>query len=200
MATGRVASLLRSFSRSHRRRAPSGASFPRARTGTIARQDGTVRSRLRSFSPLPHPSHSLIWTPASPMGACMRRRAAVRPPSGGDTVAVVERGSTGLVRFEVSGRSGVQLARAIWDGDRLRLNHAMRDAIGLSMAVEAVFASVAGRCPPSFTDRPMTLAVELVRSLDEVHCIEYSTRCLSGVRRRRWVPGSEPASGRDHEA
>lgn len=123
----------------------------------------------------------------------MRGRRATRSPSSdGDATVLVERGPTGLVWFELCGRSGSHLARAAWDGRSLRMNRSMRDAVALSMAVETLFAPTSGRRPPSFTDRPMALVTELVRSLDEVHRIEYSSRCRAGVRHRRWVPG-DPA-------
>ena len=93
----------------------------------------------------------------------------------------------GLCQFEIVGVIAGKKARALWDGQILRMTTAMHSAATLSMSVEAVFASAPGRTrAPSFADNPMDVAVELVRCVDVAHVIDYSTACPGGTTRRRW--------------
>ena len=105
----------------------------------------------------------------------------------------------GLCQFEIVGAIAGKQARALWDGQILRMTTAMHSAATLSMSVEAAFASASGSTrAPSFASNPMDVAVELVRCVDMAHVIDYSTACPGGMTRRRWSKEGGPGIPTTH--
>lgn len=97
----------------------------------------------------------------------------------------------GMTSFKVVGFILDQTVRGQWDGHRIRMTGLLHQAFLIAKAVEAVFCEVvADDLSVSRLDDPYETAIDLVRSLDYVITVEYSTTCELGATQRVWQPES----------
>jgi hypothetical protein len=98
----------------------------------------------------------------------------------------------GLTNFEIVGITGGAVVFAAWDGRSLIVSEELYESALLGLAWERLLdATGEAQAAASALDDPTSVALRLVRSLEQIVRIEYSTRCDRSQQIRTWCFDAE---------